>query len=253
VSSWKDLSDAYTATKAQFGRVDIVCPGAGVFEPSWSNFWKPPETSPGAVDSLTRNSYKSIDINLIHPIRLTQLAILDHLRELKTSQGATPRPQKAIVHVSSVNGQVAPLWSPLYNSAKHALNGFVRTMAPLERRLGIRVVAVAPGLVKTPIWSTDWDKSRPLSPNPAWVTAEEVAQVMLNITERNQISSLIRAAGEEEDEHNIPVNGGSIIEVSGDRARDVKAFFDAGPQGISSKDFDVAKMEETVFTQLGEL
>ncbi|OQV08752.1 hypothetical protein CLAIMM_12975 [Cladophialophora immunda] len=253
VSSWKDLSHTYELTKDRFGRVDIVCPGAGVFEPPWSSFWRPPGTDPGVVDNVTTNGYKSLDINLTHPIRLTQLAIMDQLRELKATKGGGSRPpRRTVIHVSSVNGQVAPLWTPLYNTAKHALNGFVRTMTPLETRLGIRVAAVAPGLVKTPLWSTDADKSGPLSQEPAWVTAEEVAQVMLNMIEKNEVSALIRDdAGTDEAQGSlVRVAGGSILEVSGYQVRDVAAFFDPGPQGISSKDFDMEKMEDGVFRNL---
>ncbi|OAL32746.1 hypothetical protein AYO22_00220 [Fonsecaea multimorphosa] len=256
VSSWKDLSDTYEMTKDRFGRVDIVCPGAGVFEPPWSSFWRPPGTDPGVVDNVTTNGYKSLDINLSHPIRLTQLAIMDQLQELKATKGeGSHPPRRTVIHVSSVNGQVAPLWTPLYNTAKHALNGFVRTMAPLEARLGIRVAAVAPGLVKTPLWTTDAEKRGPLSQDPAWVTAEEVAQVMLNMIEKDAVSTLSRDDdGTDETQRGlVRVAGGSILEVSGHQVRDVAAFFDPGPQGISSQDFDMDKMEDGVFRNLEKM
>lgn len=251
VASWSDLSAAYDATKDQFGRVDIVCPGAGVFEPPWSSFWRPPGTGPEVADTVIGNGYKSININLVHPIRLTQLAILDHIRELRRGNGSSTHPKKTILHVSSVNGQVAPLWTPLYNASKHALNGFVRTLAPLEKNLGIRVVAVAPGLVKTPLWSDNSDKQHPLSANATWVTGEDVAQVMLNTIERDELPAVIRpATDEQERESGVPVVGGSIIEVSGNTVRDVKAFLDPGPQDISPEDFDIEKMEQGVFEHL---
>ncbi|KAH0845715.1 putative short chain dehydrogenase/reductase family oxidoreductase [Fonsecaea pedrosoi] len=260
VSSWKDLSDTYELAKSRFTRVDIVCPGAGVFEPAWSSFWRPPGTDPGVVDGVASNGYKSLDINLTHPIRLTQLAIMDQVRELKAAKGGGDSgvpPRRTVIHVSSVNGQVAPLWSPLYNTAKHALNGFVRTMGPLEGRLGIRIAAVAPGLVNTPIWSTSPDKSGPLPPDPAWVTPEEVAQVMLDMVEKDQVSTLLRGdAGTDEStqkEGLVHVAGGSILEVSGNQVRDVAAFFDPGPQGISSQDFDMEKMENSVYQALEKI
>ena len=250
VSSWKDLSDVYEKTKSTFGGIDIVCPGAGVFEPPWSSFWRPPGREGTSIDIPTGNGYKSLDINLVHPIRLTQLAIEDHIRESRSTKKTG---RKTVIHVSSVNGQVAPLWTPLYNASKHALNGFVRTLGPLEKRWKIRVAAVAPGLVKTPLWTDNTANNGPLSAAPAWVTAEEVAQVMLEMVEKDAISSCLRPTGKDsEQEGRILVRGGSVIEVSGSRVRDVQAFNDPGPQGISPQDFNVAMMEESVFTRLEE-
>jgi NAD(P)-dependent dehydrogenase (short-subunit alcohol dehydrogenase family) len=39
VTSWSDLNHLFQKTEEQFGTFDIVCPGAGVFEPLFSGFW----------------------------------------------------------------------------------------------------------------------------------------------------------------------------------------------------------------------
>lgn len=44
VSRWSELEGMFEAAQKRFGNIDIVCPGAGVFEPYWSNFWLPPGT-----------------------------------------------------------------------------------------------------------------------------------------------------------------------------------------------------------------
>jgi hypothetical protein len=53
VTSWPQLEAMFTVAQEAFGSVDIVCPGAGVFEEHWSNFWYPPgsEKSRDALDS----------------------------------------------------------------------------------------------------------------------------------------------------------------------------------------------------------
>jgi 3-hydroxybutyrate dehydrogenase len=82
-----------------------------------------------------------MDINLIHPIRTTQLAISRFL-------GA--KSPKHILHISSIAGQEANLPVPIYSATKHGLNGFVRSLAELDQKVGIRVTAIAPGIIKTP-------------------------------------------------------------------------------------------------------
>lgn len=57
----------------------------------------------------------------------------------------------AIVVTASLAG-LTPLGSdPVYTLTKHAMVGFVRAVAPQLLRLGIRINAVAPGIVDTPL------------------------------------------------------------------------------------------------------
>lgn len=42
VTSWSDLSNLFRKAEQDFGTYDIVCPGAGVFEPLFSGFWSGP-------------------------------------------------------------------------------------------------------------------------------------------------------------------------------------------------------------------
>jgi 3-hydroxybutyrate dehydrogenase len=157
-----------------------------------------------------------------------------------------PRNTKAIVHVSSIAGQATPLNAPLYNASKHGINGLVRSLAPLERRVGVRVVAVAPGVVKTPLWTEDAGKLRAIDEGvDEWVTPEEVAAVMLALVERDEIAS-------GEGKEMIGIKGGSILEVSKGRVRDVKAFDDPGPVGRPGNTAGaMGKLEDEVWETLG--
>lgn len=121
-----------------------------------------------------------------------------------------------IVHISSVAGQVPFFPTPVYVATKHALNGFVRSLAQLETPPAdtglpkIRVVAVAPAMIKTPLWTDSEDKMKLTGKDTPWVTPEAVADVMVNLVEK--------------EEH----VGGTILEV-GLKIREVDVFNDPGP------------------------
>lgn len=142
MTDWNDLQGAFKRAETEFGGVDIVCPGAGIFEPTFSNFWNPPG-SKTAGDEMDAGRYKLLDINVTHPIRMTQLAI-EHFRALDKNG--------SVVNVSSIAGQLPAFVTPMYAASKSAINGFVRSLGELEKRFGIRVTAVAPGIIKTPLW-----------------------------------------------------------------------------------------------------
>jgi 3-hydroxybutyrate dehydrogenase len=130
VTKWTELEKSFDVCMSKFGSVpDIVVPGAGVYEPSSNSFWKD-------CDSDTESRYKVLDINLVHPIKMTRIAI-KRLVEAKK--------RGAIVHVSSIAGQRSSIVTPLYQASKHGINSLIRGMAPLEDLVGIKVTGVAPG------------------------------------------------------------------------------------------------------------
>lgn len=92
-----------------------------------SGFW---------ADKDSDSHYKILDIDLIHPIKITRIAIRRMLRARKGG---------FILHVSSVACQTASLVTPLYSVAKHGVVAFVRGQSRLDELCGIRVVCIAPG------------------------------------------------------------------------------------------------------------
>jgi NAD(P)-dependent dehydrogenase (short-subunit alcohol dehydrogenase family) len=61
------------------------------------------------------------------------------------------RPGSAIVVTASLAGLVPMEHDPLYTLTKHAVVGFVRSVAPQLEPRGIRIAAVAPGFADTPL------------------------------------------------------------------------------------------------------
>ena len=130
VTSWTSLSALFSRAASDFGEVDIVCPGAGVYDPLWSNFWYPPG-SEESKDSEQGDRYATLDINVTHPIRTTQLAIAEFLKNQKKLSSGTHgggskgwganKKQKRVLIVSSIAGQNANLHTPIYVAAKHAM------------------------------------------------------------------------------------------------------------------------------------
>ncbi|KAF2020490.1 NAD-dependent 15-hydroxyprostaglandin dehydrogenase [Aaosphaeria arxii CBS 175.79] len=228
VRQWDQLSELFDLAVHDFGGVDIVCPGAGVYEPEFSNFWIPPGQEQ-SIDDPKAGRYASIDINLSHPIRLTQLAI-SHFMSGKPAAGPTNR--KSIILISSTAGQKTPLAAPIYCATKHAINGLVRCLAPLQDRVGIRVAAVAPGVVKTPLWTEHAEKSRAFEEGKdEWVTPELVAEVMIALVCKEEIAQNPRDSATDPSSIMVPITGGSVLEVTADYVRNVTAFNDPGPAG----------------------
>jgi short-subunit dehydrogenase len=110
-----------------------------------------------------------LNLNLTSVLLCTQ-ALLPQMRS---------RDRGTIINVVSIGGrQVFPEWGA-YCVSKFGLMAFSKTLAAEERSHGIRVVALCPGAVDTPLWeaktvSTNFDRQAMLKP-------EHVAQSILYI------------------------------------------------------------------------
>lgn len=241
VTSWLDLDSMFATAIEHFQVVDIVCPCAGIFEPPFSSFWEPPGTKL-SKDNPAGDRYKIIDVNLTHPIRVTQQALAHFL-------ASSPRPSqtnpKSIVHLCSVASQGAGLLYPMYIATKHGLDGFVRSLGDLEASHGIRVTAVEPGAVRTPLFTDNPEKFRIIDEEKdGWIHPHEVARVMLALVERNEISlgedgSFINdsdaKSSTEASTKKIPIRGGVVVEVLENHLREVPLFNNPGPTASGAR------------------
>ncbi|ROT41104.1 NAD(P)-binding protein [Sodiomyces alkalinus F11] len=115
---------------------------AGVFGPSIGR-------APGAVRNLDNDEFAWVmDVN----VKGTLNCMRAQLAHMQTREGARGRHHGgAIVNASSVAGiSGGPLNGP-YVASKHAIVGLTRTAAKEEGERGIRVNAVAPGIIATPM------------------------------------------------------------------------------------------------------
>lgn len=204
---------------------------------SWSSFWHPPGTSQSR-DDTSQNRYAILDININHPIRTTQLALARFLN----SKSKGP---KTVIIISSTSAQDTSIATPLYDASKHAISGFVRAIKDVDSIAGVRVAAVAPGIIKTPLYTDNPDKLAMIdSAKDTWVEPEEVAEVMTALIERDAMSSIIGEYAEEKQD--IKIESGIILEITKGRARPVTAYNDPGPSGPGALASNMAASEDVV-------
>ncbi|WP_291848753.1 SDR family oxidoreductase [Bradyrhizobium sp.] len=91
---------------------------------------------------------RQMDVNVIGPVIATQAfgPLLGADPELKGPKGR-------IVMISSVAGKNGNPLTSAYSASKHALEGLSESLRRELMLFGIDVIVVAPGAVKTPIWS----------------------------------------------------------------------------------------------------
>jgi len=197
----------------EFGQVDILCAGAGIFDPPFSNFWYPPG-SKESRDDAHGDRYLTLDINVTHPIRATQLALSHWLNPPQGQEKVSPSNPKRVVVCGSIAGYLTGITYPLYFASKHAITGFVRSLGALESELGVKVAAVCPGGVRTPLLVEDKHKARTVDlEKDDLVAPEEVARQLYRLC----VDDAIR--------------GGTLLEVSEKGTREVQQFNDPGPNG----------------------
>ncbi|KAK3717568.1 hypothetical protein LTR37_005634 [Vermiconidia calcicola] len=164
VSKWDQLQRLVSVSREHFGSTpDVYVAGAGVFEPTWSNFWHDPEDE----------SYAQVHINLSHPIKLSRIAMRTLVSENRKG---------VILPFASIGGIAGSYNCPLYIACKHGIVGFVKSMKFLEKYEGIKVVTICPGAVDTPLWSQE-KRERTEFHKIAALDADDVAEAMIDLVQ----------------------------------------------------------------------
>jgi len=104
---------------------------------------------PGPVLELSADEFRrQLDVNVVGPIIATQA-----FGPLLGADPLLKGPKGRIVMISSVAGQNGNPLTPAYSASKHAIEGLSESLRREMMLFGIDVIIVAPGAVKTPIWS----------------------------------------------------------------------------------------------------
>ncbi|HZO07183.1 MAG TPA: SDR family oxidoreductase [Solirubrobacterales bacterium] len=114
----------------RYGRVDVLFNHAGT------------PNAHGVAEVEEREFDRAVDLNLRSGFFATRFAL-----PLMTREGRGG----AIIFTASTSGLMGSETSPLYSMTKHGVVGMVRSMAQLLAPEGIRVNAVCPGPVRTPM------------------------------------------------------------------------------------------------------
>lgn len=127
VTSEASWAEVVTSAVDLFGRIDVLVNNAGV------RALAPVQEMPLA------DFQRVLDINLIGPLLGIQ-AVVPHM-----SKGSS------IINVSSLNGLAANANSAAYTTSKFGLRGLTKSAALDLGPLGIRVNAILPGVIRTPM------------------------------------------------------------------------------------------------------
>jgi NAD(P)-dependent dehydrogenase (short-subunit alcohol dehydrogenase family) len=103
----------------------------------------------GPVLELAADEFRrQMDVNVIGPVISTQA-----FAPLLGADPSLKGPRGRIVMVSSVAGRNGNPLMSAYSASKHAIEGLSEALRREMMLFGIDVIIVAPGAVKTPIWS----------------------------------------------------------------------------------------------------
>ncbi len=150
-------------TIAHFGRVDVLFANAGIYIPG--------QVAEGDPDAWAR----LMDINIDGVLRPVH-AVLAHMMAQKAGD---------ILVTSSISGFVDIHWEPVYSASKHAIQSFVHTLRRQVAQHGIRVGAVAPGLVANELWGfTAPERIAEMVEKHAGITSEDVAEAVVFMLSR---------------------------------------------------------------------
>lgn len=123
------IADLVAATEAQFGRVDIVVPNAGI---------------------QTVAPIEEFPIDRYDLILAINMSAAWHLARL-TFKGMKARGWGRVVNIASAHGLVASPYKSAYVMAKHGIVGLTKTLALEGAEHGITANAICPGYVLTPL------------------------------------------------------------------------------------------------------
>ncbi len=159
-----DVRNLVDRTVARFGHLDVAVNNAGT------------EGQPGPLTEQSAETYAAtFDTNVLGVV----LSLKHELRAMY------PQKRGSIINVSSVVGQFGIAGASIYVASKHAVEGLTKSAALEAAGTGVRVNAVAPGPIETPMLNrftgSEENKQGFLQhiPLKRAGTPEEVAQTIL--------------------------------------------------------------------------
>jgi NAD(P)-dependent dehydrogenase (short-subunit alcohol dehydrogenase family) len=134
----------------------------------------------GPVLELAADEFRrQMDVNVVGPIIATQA-----FGPLLGSDPSLKGPRGRIVMISSVAGKNGNPLMSAYSASKHAIEGLSESLRREMMLFGIDVVIIAPGPVKTPIWSKAEEVDLSAYRNsPFFPALERIRKFMLHLGE----------------------------------------------------------------------
>jgi NAD(P)-dependent dehydrogenase (short-subunit alcohol dehydrogenase family) len=132
----------------------------------------------GPVLELAADEFRrQMDVNVIGPIIATQA-----FGPLLGSDPSLKGPKGRIVMISSVAGKNGNPLMSAYSASKHAIEGLSESRRREMMLFGIDVIIIAPGAVKTPIWSKAEEVDiSPYKNSPFFPALERMRKFMLQL------------------------------------------------------------------------
>ena len=164
-----DVADAeavarmFETVDREFGSLEILVNNAGIDGPR-ASCW----------ESRPADWQRVVEVNLFGAYHCAREA----LRRM------VPARQGVIVNISSVHERIPWAGYSAYTCSKAAANMLTQTLAQEAAEFGVRVVAVAPGAIRTPINKDVWDQADSLRdlldkiPDHRMGSPEEIAQMV---------------------------------------------------------------------------
>jgi NAD(P)-dependent dehydrogenase (short-subunit alcohol dehydrogenase family) len=153
MSKIDDIRRLIDTTADRFGRIDCLINNAG---------WHPPHKP---IDDFSVEDFRALlDLNLVSYFAACKFA-LPHLRKVRGN----------IINMSSLVGSMGQVGATTYVATKGGITGFTKALAVDEAAHGVRVNAVSPGNVYTPLWQEAIDAA----PDPAQCRADGDAAQLL--------------------------------------------------------------------------
>jgi NAD(P)-dependent dehydrogenase (short-subunit alcohol dehydrogenase family) len=153
VSQVAEVEALVDFTAERFERIDCLINNAG---------WHPPHKP---IDGFSTEDFRALfELNVVSLFVACRRA-LPHLRRVKGN----------IINMSSLVGKMGQLHATTYVATKGAITAFTKALAVDEAAHDVRVNAVSPGNVWTPLWKEAVDAA----PDPARTRADgDAAQVL---------------------------------------------------------------------------
>jgi NAD(P)-dependent dehydrogenase (short-subunit alcohol dehydrogenase family) len=161
VTDEEAIAAAIAETTSQLGEIELVCSAAGI----------PDDARP--THELTLDYWrKIIAVDLDGPFIVARAVL----------PGMLARGRGSIVNIASMAGVIASAGGSPYTAAKHGLLGLTKRMAAEYGPHGIRVNAVCPGYVATPMNLPYRDMLKDViaaTPAGRWAEPAEVARLVV--------------------------------------------------------------------------